>query len=183
MRAFVSVPCGEEFAEALSTALDPLRATPGLRWAPPEQYHLTLQFLGDWPEARLKLLAEAFGREKWPSAFTLDASRLGAFPSRGDLRVLFLQMDNDDALGETALQVRRLVQQVWSDSPADFKAFRGHLTVARSRGGLEAGARRKLLGFPLPDLPSIRVAEFMIMTSRLEKSGAVHRPLVRIPLS
>ena len=49
VRLFVAVPCGDEFAQALSTALDPWRHLDGLRWTLPEQYHLTLQFLGDWP--------------------------------------------------------------------------------------------------------------------------------------
>ena len=152
MRVFLAVPCGEEFARSLSTALDPLRQLSGLRWTPAEQFHFTLQFLGEWPENRVLSLKNRLEHHVWGVGFDLEADCLGAFPALDSPKVLFLQMKNDDSLAALSRSVRSLVQESWPESPADLKRFRCHLTVARVRAALGQVEIGQLADYVLPKI-------------------------------
>ena len=53
VRVFLAVnPPGTAFGAALSSRLDAVRRQLPLAWTRPEPWHLTLQFLGDWPAER-----------------------------------------------------------------------------------------------------------------------------------
>ena len=58
MRAFLAVHPGDEFRAALSRRVDPWRDRIPVKWTRPETWHLTLQFLGEWPAERLEALQE-----------------------------------------------------------------------------------------------------------------------------
>ncbi|PID80610.1 RNA 2',3'-cyclic phosphodiesterase [bacterium DOLJORAL78_65_58] len=181
MRAFLAVPCGDEFRACLSTGLDPLRDLRGLRWSPPKQFHLTLAFLGEWPENKIQGLQRALDGLTPPAAFDLEEAGWGAFPSLAAPRVLFLHWRQDAALRNLAAAVRQEARSYWPESPMDRKPFRGHLTVARARR-LDDGAIRRLGRFALPALPAVRVEEFQLVRSVLSPRGAEHTVLSRYPL-
>ena len=97
LRLFVAIPCGERLRAALSARLDVSGADLSLRWTRPHSWHITLQFLGDWPETRVPALVEALSASSGPPPFTLVPEGLGAFPGLRRPRVLFLQMGDDGA--------------------------------------------------------------------------------------
>jgi len=182
MRVFLAVPCGEDFRARLSTALDPLRDAAGVRWSPPAQYHLTLAFLGEWPENRARELQEALDSGCRPPAFSLDEPRWGAFPSLAAPRVLFVHWEDDAPLRNLAETVRRQVQSCWPDSTMDRKPFHGHLTVGRVRHRLAPQAGSWVRGFALPGLPSVAVEEFRLIRSVRKPQGAEHTVIDRYSL-
>jgi 2'-5' RNA ligase len=131
VRLFVALwPPPDAVAELLA-AVDELRAEhPHLHWAAPEQWHLTLAFLGEVPDDRRPDLDERLARAatRYPPLALRFAGggRFGA-------RVLFTRVDGDREplirlTGSVAAAARR------SRIAVDDRTYRPHLTLARSRG-------------------------------------------------
>jgi len=100
----------------------PRPARPGIRWTRPEQWHVTMRFLG---HCELEAAAEAFAActgEACTAVMGPATDRLG----RGVLQVPVA------GLGELAAAVVQATAGV--GRPPDSRPFHGHLTLARARG-------------------------------------------------
>lgn len=133
MRLFVALtppPEAVEHAAAAVSAAHP--AGPGLRWIPPERWHLTLAFYGEVPEANVDgVTARAARNLAGTAAFDLAFAGSGVFARRA----LWLGVDGDlPALRRTARAVAY-----------DRRPYRPHLTVARLRGDADPGPAREAL--------------------------------------
>jgi 2'-5' RNA ligase len=183
VRVFLAVPVGERLRGALTTALDDWRPRLRIAWTRPESWHLTLQFLGEWPEDRVQGLIRTLQDRSWPPAFTIAPGGLGAFPHLRAPRVLFLQMEGDGQAAVLAREVRRSVTEVWPDGPQDDKPFRGHLTLARIKRPLRRPERELLPELRLTDLPPQPVTDFALVASTLHREGARYRDIARFSLA
>jgi 2'-5' RNA ligase len=181
MRVFLAVPCGEQLAAALTTALDAWRSGPGagvaVRWTRPETWHLTLQFLGDWPEGRLAELPAALEPVSDLGGFTLRPGGLGGFPNLKSPRVLFLHMASDGHAALLAERVRAVVNSTWPTGPQDNKTFRSHLTLGRIRKRLPRGDIKLLQDINLGHLPAMDVKGFRLVASELRPQGSRYHTL------
>ncbi len=175
MRLFVAVNPPGQLRRDLDTRLDAMRSRLRIAWVRPEVWHLTLAFLGDWPEERLPRLGAAL-REAVAShrPFVITPGMLGAFPTRQRARVLFLHLDGDDQLRDLAADVRRAVDAAWPDGPQDHKVFRPHLTVARIKRPLAGAEHTVLTTIDLGGFPSFEVGRVALMASDLRPDGARH---------
>jgi RNA 2',3'-cyclic 3'-phosphodiesterase len=172
MRAFVAVIPPAPALTELSDAVAPVRAAhPDLRWTPPEQWHLTLAFLGDVDEAVLPELTERLARAaRRHPPLELAFAGGGRF---GD-RVLWTRVVDppqrespvstgrvahlDRAAGRPrgpaagrAAGLRRLTASVGAAArrcgiPVEDRPYRAHLTLARARTGADLRTVAALLG-------------------------------------
>lgn len=177
VRLFVAVKVPEHLASAVDARIDGLRRRLPLAWTRRDTWHLTLQFLGEWPEERCSRLQEALLPLTGIPAFALDPDGLGQFPDRGPPRVLFLHLSAGEEAARLAGAVRETVQSVWPDGPQDTKPFRGHLTLARVKQRLESSDVKLLQECKLELLPRWPVEGFNLMASRLSPAGAEHHEL------
>ncbi len=143
MRIFAAIMPPMEVVEDLDEFLAPRREHPdsGLRWAMPEQFHITLAFAGE---------ADAFDVERAQEAISAVASRrppldlalagAGAFPGPGHARAIWLGLmvngeaasppaDAHTPLHSLAAAVRTAARGVGIQ--VEGGPFRPHLTVAR----------------------------------------------------
>lgn len=176
-RAFVAVPCGEQLAVALSRRLDAEGAAVPVRWTSRHTWHLTLQFLGDWPADRLDRLHLALGDVAAPIPPPLEPAGWGGFPDLRRPRVLFLQFRDTGPVVALAEQVRRASAGVWPDGPQDTRPAAVHLTLARLREPLEPERIKSITDIDLSDLPLLPVERFALLASTLTPQGARHREL------
>jgi 2'-5' RNA ligase len=181
MRVFLAVSCGQRFAAEVTTALDDWRAGPAgripVRWTLPETWHLTLQFLGEWPEDRLAGLKTALEAVRGQSAFSLIPGRIGGFPDLKSPRVLFLHMADDGQVARLAGCVRAIVDKTWRQGPQDNRAFRAHLTLARVRSRLSRSDINLLQELKLDNLPDVAVDGFSLVASELLPEGSRYTEL------
>ncbi len=177
MRVFLAVHPGEEFRTALSARIDPWRGRVPVRWTRPAGWHLTLQFLGEWPPERLDALQEGLDSTTDRAPWDMRPGGLGAFPGLARPRVLFLQMADDGQLADLAARVRRTVDATWSDGPQDVKPMRPHVTLARVKAPLERSMLNSLRDMELSGLPEVAVTGFALVASELRPDGPRYRDL------
>lgn len=186
MRLFLAVNPGDQWRRELATRIDPVRARldscGALRWSRPDNWHLTLQFLGDWPEDRIQPLKWALEQAEVGGSFILKPGSLGAFPELARPRVLFLHLASDGNAENLARAVRQTVARTWPAGPQDTRPFRAHLTLARVHGRLKEPEQEVLAELDLAGLPEIQVPEFRLVTSVLRPEGAEHRNLALFSL-
>ena len=128
MRLFVAlVPPADALAE-LAAAVEALRATAGLRWTRPEQWHVTLAFLAEVDDrtraALLPRLERVARRHAAPTLALAGGGRFGR-------QVLWTRVDGDRAaLRRLADAVRAAARR--SGLPTDARPYRPQLTLARA---------------------------------------------------
>ena len=133
LRLFFAIWLPVDLRERLWQSLAPLRrAGPGVRWIPPQRYHITLRFLGDVSAGRLPLLTAAADTLAKEEAFRVDFTRTGVFPPRGSPRVHWVGMATTPLTRIRMILDRALTRE---GIAPERRAFAPHMTVGRVRGG------------------------------------------------
>lgn len=153
-----------------------------VKWTPPENYHVTLTFLGTHEESALPDL-EIILRNvcERTAPFELKIENIGAFASEQDARVLWLGVQNKKSLGQLkAVLDEQLSAQGFLDD-IETREFVPHLTVGRLRNprsvkDLISPLKRKSFG-------KIKVTELILYESQLQGVFPVYTPVFRRTLS
>lgn len=151
-------------------------ALPG-RPVPPENWHLTLRFLGDLESVQLERFLGALEEEDLGEAFQVRLSGVGAFPKPGRAAVLWLGVTTGaDRLSEIAEACEEAA--VTAGLPVEDRPFRPHLTLSRIRPPQDV---RGLVDSPPPPAVSFAADAVTVFRSHL---GGVPRyeEIDRIPL-
>lgn len=139
MRMFVALVPPPAALDHLDEFLAPRReAGPDLRWALPEQWHLTLAFLPAVADRHLDGLTERLaGAAARRTPFEVVLAGGGAFPDPARAKVLFARVGTDGPeLVRLATGVRAAAGK--AGAGPDGGVFRPHVTLARTRRSLEA---------------------------------------------
>ena len=121
MRVFAALQPSAAFLEALTDLQIRLRAagTEG-RYLHPSDLHMTLAFIGEWPEDVTDVLPPV------GKPFSVTLSRIGVFPQA---KVLWAGVEESDRLNDLALRVRRNLRN--AGIPFDPQDFNPHITLIR----------------------------------------------------
>lgn len=155
-----------------------LGAAPGLRLVKPEQWHITLRFLGEVDEDLVPALADAL---RCAADHTAGHVR-GAFgPATawfaGD-RVLQIPVAGLDA---TAAAVRAATLPLVPDPGTGEQRFVGHLTIARTnKRRLPSSVRSALKGIPFA--ATFDIDHVDLVGSQPSPQGHRYATLARVPL-
>ncbi len=182
MRLFTAVPIPEPArAELAMWVPNADAAVPdGVRWTAPEQWHLTLVFLGEVPDEHVPdVLAIGAAALSDVPPLTLQLRGAGRFEDRA----LWVGLADADALRAATDTLRDGLRD--AGVAFDDKPFRAHLTLARPRGGRSLDLRpavAALSGFVGQPWSAAGVD---LVRSRLGKGpggAAVHETLTTWPL-
>ncbi|HET6463316.1 MAG TPA: RNA 2',3'-cyclic phosphodiesterase [Candidatus Krumholzibacteria bacterium] len=185
MRLFIAVNLSLEAREAIQSAIDefPVKDPPW-RWVTPDNWHLTLKFLGDTEPARVSALTNALGAvAKDHRAFEMTLGAFGGFPNLRNPRVLFYNIE------QGAMELERLANDVDAavekalGLEREKRRFHSHVTVARVKDALPSSIATRLeVVRELTDGIS-RVDSFELMESRLARTGATYSVVKEFALS
>jgi 2'-5' RNA ligase len=176
MRLFVAVNLSAHARDAIQSAIDDFPVeNPPWRWVGPDNWHLTLKFLGETKPERVDGLIAALdaARARHP-AFEMALGSFGGFPNLRSPRVLFFNIERGaQNLERLVVDIDRAVESA-TGLPLETRRFHAHATVARVKDALPAGVASRLpLVPPLTDAVT-RVDSFELMESRLQRTGAVY---------
>jgi 2'-5' RNA ligase len=188
-RLFVALEPPDPVRRRLAALADELRRAAGraageVRWVPPENVHLTLQFLGAVPEERvagieaaLRDAAAAAGR---PLSLSLHGA--GGFPNARRPRVLWAGLEGDVAplaalVAEMGARLAKL------GYPPEDRPFSPHLTLGRARDGRGApGLAGALAAAAQAEGTPWRATELVLFESHLSPKGPRYEALARVGL-
>ena len=181
-RVFIAIELPSNVRKSLRDHIDRLReALPDVHssWSREQNLHLTLKFLGNTPVAKIEALSEAAQRGAGRlQPFDLIVGRCGAFPSRGQPRVLWIGID--DPTGELAGFHRALEDEcVKAGFAREERPFHPHLTIARLRkpqGSLQLAKLHGEMGFTNQQ---VSVSETVLFRSELLSEGSRHTAISR----
>ena len=125
-RLFTALEIPSEVALALSLKRGGM---PGARWIDPENYHITLNFIGDVPERTAREVGECLGHVSGFEPIEICLEHLDAFG--GDRSIFARVQPNSDLLDlKSTLDAALLRIGVKTEK----RKFVPHLTLARLRG-------------------------------------------------
>ena len=138
MRLFVAINFSEDVRALILKVQDQLRAqaTKG-SFSRPENFHLTLAFLGETAEEKLEslfnIIKEIQGDQGLsPSPFDIVFTRTGCFThSRKELWWIGSDAENSGTLVLKAIQGRLVSRLEEEGFPVDKRPFNAHVTLAR----------------------------------------------------
>jgi 2'-5' RNA ligase len=139
----------------------------GARWIDPENYHLTLRFIGDIDDRTAGEVADMLDLVERPS-FTVTLTGLNQFGGKKP-RAIFGAVQPSAALMELQAEHERMMQRI--GLAAEGRRFTPHVTLARLRDASVLEVADYLStrgGFPALQFP---VSRFVLYSSRASQGG------------
>jgi 2'-5' RNA ligase len=175
-RIFTGLEIPENVAQSLSFLRGGL---PGARWIDPENYHLTLRFIGDVDDTTEHEIAALLARvQRKPFELRFDA--LSSFGGRRP-RAVIATLAQTAALMELQAEHERLMQRIGLEPEG--RKYTPHVTLARlrnssSRQVADYFATRAFVQ-PLP----FTVSRFVLFSSRASVGGGPYVVEAAYPLA
>jgi RNA 2',3'-cyclic 3'-phosphodiesterase len=182
VRLFAAVDVPDRAKEAVVAAIEPWRERlPAGRWVPPENWHVTVKFLGrTWPRLVEWVHERCHDAASSIRPFRLGLESLGVFPGAGRARVLWTGLDDLDG-GLRALAAATEAE-LSKEFPTEKRPFSAHLTVARFNPPVPMRDHAEELAAASVDTEPFRIGELVLYRSHLSPRGARYEPLERFSL-
>ncbi len=181
-RLFLAVRPPRDVAESLERFVGPRReASPDVRWAAPEHWHLTLVFLGAVDDQRVDDLTERLTviAARNPS-FDIALEGAGCYPHPDAAKVIWMGVAKGAGeLEQLALRCRTAAQR--SGIGVQGGRYEPHLTLARHGRGVLARRWLQVVD-SFPPL-SWHVSDFVLVDSELTRGGPRHTVAERFDLT
>jgi RNA 2',3'-cyclic 3'-phosphodiesterase len=174
-RLFTALEIPSEIGQSLSLLRGGL---PGARWITPENYHLTLRFIGDIDDALAREIAYMLGQVKRP-AFDLRIDGLDSFGGHKP-RAVVAAVPAVPELVDLQADHERLMQRVGLEPERKYKP---HVTLARLRDT----SSRQVAEFLMTRQPfrssAFPVSRFVLYSSRSSVGGGPYVVEAEYPLA
>jgi 2'-5' RNA ligase len=189
LRLFLAIAIPPKVRQEIGRAQGRLQrqAPPGaVRWTRPDQFHITLKFLGEVPAEQVtaveKCVAPICGATP---ALLVSARGIGFFPGPHNPRVVWAGAH--DAEGRMSELHRQFDEALRWLAPAEpLEKFAGHITLGRVKPGHHAAIPQLLaLAAPLLTRPfgNWPAGEVELIRSELTATGATHTPMATFALA
>lgn len=187
LRCFIAIEIPVEVQEAISEAISPIKglAQESIKWVGPENIHLTLKFLGNTPESRIKSIEAALTRAtEGFSPIKGEIKGAGAFPSLRRPSVFWVGLECPPALMELKKRLESGLAALGFE--LDDRPFSPHLTVGRVKRGCRLPKRRLAAAMEQLEAASfgtVDIQEIVLVKSDLRPGGPVYTRLYSSALS
>jgi 2'-5' RNA ligase len=170
---------GIEIPVSIAQGLSVLRGgVPGARWVDPENYHITLRFIGDVDGAIARDVMQILGGVR-RSPFEIVLDRLDQFGGRKP-RAIFAAASPNPALIELQAEHERLLQRI--GLPPEQRKYSPHVTLARLRDTSAHQVADYLSSRSLFRMPPFPVSRFVLFSSKASTGGGPYVVEAAYPL-
>ena len=167
MRAFISIDIPKNIQKEIKKIQEQLPEFKG-KFTEAENLHLTLKFLGEIDEEKIKKVKEKLSKVFF-NKFNAEINSIGVF-SENYVRIIWLKINNCDKL-------QKEIDSVLEDLFKKEERFMGHLTIARVKNLKDKKVfLEKLRKIKIPSLV-FQVEEFNLKKSILTKQKAFYEIL------
>jgi len=180
VRLFVALEIDSSLRPGIAAIQDSLRASNAdVAWTRPEQWHLTIRFLGDADESGLPGIVDALHRAaSTVPPFTMHVRGLGTFPGGRRPRVAWLGIE--DLSGHRLSLLAGAVERGLGvlGFPPEGRAFRPHLTLGRIRSARGVERLQEIIAaHASADVGTSLARELTLFQSELLPGGARYTAL------
>jgi len=175
-RLFTCVEIPPDIGQALSGLRGGL---PGARWIDPENYHLTLRFIGDVDDVTAHEVASMLDRVK-RGAFELRLDGVSSFGGRKP-RAVVARIEAPQALLDVQAEHERLMQRIGLQP--DGRKYIPHVTLARLRDSTSSQVAEYLAARGLFRTSAFKVSRFVLFSSRASTGGGPYIVEAAYPFS
>lgn len=174
MRLFAAIDIPEPLRETLAALQNDEELS--ARWTSPEQFHVTLRFIGEVNKQQARRYSEALSNVTVPPPRCVpqEPAALGALPSRHAPSVLMLELKRTDSLMALYRAVSDALEGEGLD-PEDRK-YRPHVTIGRLDDGEPETVHRFLRAHDDHTFEPFTANRFVFYESILGPDGATHEP-------
>lgn len=187
LRTFIAVPLKQEILATLSQRQNQLKALAprhAVRWDIPDNFHVTLHFIGNVATADVaRIVAVMEETIVTVSPFELTFEGIGCFPDYRRPRIIWIGLGGDTT---PLIQMQHALGQALAQA-IDFKpearAYSPHLTVGRVKNQQSSAALRnlgqQLQQTQVGQIAQQRVTEISLFESTLQPTGPIYRPIAQ----
>jgi len=183
-RAFIAIELDANVRERLKEVQDQLKELPlDITWVTPEIIHLTLRFLGEISDKKLKAVKTNLPDfVKTVSPFTFAITSLGAFPSPQKPKVIWAGVNETN--GELSLLAEKIETGVnQCGIGKEDKEFSAHITIGRVKSLKNISRLAETIpGFAISPALEQPVHSITLFKSTLKSDGPVYEVLERVAL-
>lgn len=181
MRLFTGVALAPGVVDRISALLSELRPTARVNWSPVENLHITLRFIGEWPEERLSGLTAALGTVPVTQPVPIGISQFGFFPNPHHPHSFFAGVHAGPGLAELSATIERSLTPLGLAPEA--RIYHPHVTLARVKRSRDIrGLREHIAGMTDYDFGSFDAASFHLYRSAPGTRGSVYTKLATYDL-
>ena len=178
MRLFVALDLPPETRRHLSALSG--AGIAGARWVPPENYHLTLRFIGETPGHVAEEIDHALAALRVPG-FILKLAGVGTFARGGRVSALWAGVVRNPDLERLRAKIETTLQRCGLEP--ERRKFQPHVTLARLDNAPEEKVAAYVATHSLFRADPVAVEHFTLFSSRLGKDQAVYTPEVEYELA
>ena len=180
MRLFTGIDLPEDVRERLERLLMHLRPVAHLKWSPVYNLHVTLKFIGEWPESKLPQLEAALRSIPKRAALSIKVGGLGWFPNPSNPRVFWVAARGGEGLEKLARDIEDALVPLGIQK--EDRTFTAHLTLARIKepAPLEA-LRHAIAQHQTTELGSFTADRFYLFRSQPGSAGSIYTKLSEHP--
>jgi RNA 2',3'-cyclic 3'-phosphodiesterase len=195
MRLFIALDLDGSIREKIVRFLDGVREfAPDARWVRPESLHVTLKFVGQWPDAQLTEMQRTL-QTIHADPFEIHFCDYGFFPTPKAPRVFWIGIHAGPQLPSLAAAIDDKTASL--GVPREEHPFSPHLTLARRAGGSGSPQKRKddspnrafarlqekLAALSKLDFGTMTARQFLLYQSELSPKGSRYTKLFDFPLT
>lgn len=150
-----------------------------MRWASPDNLHLTLRFIGEMPQTKVSVIKAGL-RTVSGNAFSLQVKDLGYFDKRPQA-VLWAGVEESAPLAALKKQVDDTLT-LHAGIKAPDGRFSPHITLGRAKRADKAALKIFTAKYSDATTATFKVETFTLFSSVLAPGGAVHTVEEQYPL-
>jgi 2'-5' RNA ligase len=185
IRAFIALELEKQIQEKLAEYEVVLKKSGAdVKWVKPENIHLTLKFLGYISAEQIAEIKKILVGLKSKPQFPFSLDELGAFPSLGSPRVIWVGIEQGKKeSAEIAAQLEAEIEKI--GIPRENRPFKAHLTLGRMR----SPKGKEFLKSKIEELNknfsplNMSAQKITLFQSTLTPTGSIYTPLFEIQLA
>jgi 2'-5' RNA ligase len=177
MRLFVGIDLPWELRHRIAALAT--TGIQGARWVPPENYHLTLRFIGELPPHRAEEIDMTLSALRGKS-FELTLVGVGTFSKGGRANTLYVGVERNPRLEHLQNKIETALQRVGLEP--ERRRYQPHVTLARLDNAPELKLVEFVQAHNLFRAEAFAVEHFTLFTAQLGKEQSVYTAEVEYDL-
>jgi 2'-5' RNA ligase len=181
MRLFTALDLPGDVVSKLDELLARLRPTAPIQWSTAANLHITIKFIGAWPEDRLEELKTSLAGLPAHNPISVHIRDLGAFFNPNKPRIFWCGVD---APGLAELVADTETVMAGLGIAKEERDYSPHLTLARIKEGFDLTAlRTAVVAESTLDFGRFEARSFFLYQSQSKPRGSVYTKLAEFPFA